>query len=132
MFKALFENISPKNFYYFSSKIIPWAFVTSIVFIGYGLYLGLFVAPSDYQQGDAFRIIYVHVPSAWLSLFAYSAVFICSIISLIWKIKVFESTSGDKQSALMHWERKILIFLHKIVHFWKQKIGSRKHGGAKS
>ena len=36
------------------------------------LYLGLFIAPEDYQQGQAFRIIYVHVPSAWLSLFAYS------------------------------------------------------------
>tara|TARA_B100000035_G_scaffold121989_1_gene103724 strand:- start:559 stop:1284 length:726 start_codon:yes stop_codon:yes gene_type:complete len=102
MFKALFENISPKNFYYFSSKIIPWAFLTSILFIGYGLYLGLFVAPSDYQQGDAFRIIYVHVPSAWLSLFAYSAVFICSIISLIWKIKVFEilTIASAKNGAL--------------------------------
>ena len=86
MFKALFENISPKKFYYFSSKIIPWAFLISLLFIVYGLYLGLFVAPADYQQGDAFRIIYVHVPSAWLSLFAYSAVFVCSIISLIWKI----------------------------------------------
>jgi len=85
MFKALFENISPKNFYYFSSKIIPWAFVTSVVFIGYGLYLGLFVAPSDYQQGDAFRIIYVHVPSAWLALMTYVIMTIYSIAALAFK-----------------------------------------------
>ena len=102
MFKTLFENISPQKFYYFSSKIIPWAFLISLLFIGYGLYLGLFVAPLDYQQGDAFRIIYVHVPSAWLSLFAYSAVFVCSIIALIWKIKVFEilTIASAKNGAL--------------------------------
>ena len=102
MFKTLFENISPQKFYYFSSKIIPWAFLISFLFIGYGLYLGLFVAPLDYQQGDAFRIIYVHVPSAWLSLFAYSAVFVCSIIALIWKIKVFEilTIASAKNGAL--------------------------------
>ena len=80
MFRKLFENISPKNFYYFSSKIIPWAFFVSVIFITYGLYLGLFIAPQDYQQGDAFRIIYVHVPSAWLSLFAYSAVFFVRLL----------------------------------------------------
>ena len=102
MLKALFENISPKKFYYFSSRIIPWAFFVSLLFISYGLYLGLFVAPSDYQQGDAFRIIYVHVPSAWLSLFAYSAVFFCSIVALIWKIKVFEilTIASAKNGAL--------------------------------
>ena len=102
MFRKLFENISPKNFYYFSSKIIPWAFFISVIFITYGLYLGLFIAPQDYQQGDAFRIIYVHVPSAWLSLFAYSAVFLCSIITLVWKIKVFEilTIASAKNGAL--------------------------------
>ena len=102
MFKKLFQNISPKNFYFFSSKIIPWAFLFSLLFISYGLYLGLFVAPSDYQQGDAFRIIYVHVPSAWLSLFAYTSVFVCSVISLIWKIKVFEilSIASAKNGAI--------------------------------
>ena len=73
MFKLLFEKISPKKFYYFATSLVPWAFLFSVIFIGYGLYLGLFRAPTDYQQGDAFRIIYVHVPSAWLSLFAYTS-----------------------------------------------------------
>tara|TARA_X000000368_G_scaffold393361_1_gene358996 strand:+ start:283 stop:1008 length:726 start_codon:yes stop_codon:yes gene_type:complete len=102
MFKKLFQNISPKNFYFFSSKIIPWAFFVTLIFISYGLYLGLFVAPPDYQQGDAFRIIYVHVPSAWLSLFAYTSLFICSVIALIWKIKVFEilSIASAKNGAI--------------------------------
>ena len=93
MFKNLFSNISPKRFYVFTSKVIPWTLTISIILIFYGLYLGLFSVPSDYQQGDAFRIIYVHVPSAWLSLFAYTSLFICSVVSLIWRIKVFEVLS---------------------------------------
>ena len=70
--------------------------------IFYGIYQGLFVVPPDYQQGEAFRIIYVHVPSAWLSLLAYSVLFVTSIISLIWKIKVFEviTISSAKIGAL--------------------------------
>ena len=102
MFKKLFNNVSPKGFYKLSSMLIPWSLVLSLIFIIYGLYLGLFIAPEDYQQGQAFRIIYVHVPSAWLSLFSYSILFFCSIISLIWKIKVFEilSISAAKIGAL--------------------------------
>ena len=102
MFKNLFSNISPKRFYVFTSKVIPWTLIISIILIFYGLYLGLFSVPSDYQQGDAFRIIYVHVPSAWLSLFAYTSLFICSVVALIWRIKVFEvlSISSAKTGAL--------------------------------
>ena len=102
MFKLLFEKISPKKFYYFATSLIPWAFILTLLFITYGLYLGLFRAPTDYQQGEAFRIIYVHVPSAWLSLFAYTSVFVCSVISIIWKIKVFEilSISSAKIGAM--------------------------------
>ena len=77
MFKLLFEKISPKKFYYFATSLIPWAFLYLHYYsLGYGLYLGLFRAPTDYQQGDAFRIIYVHVPSAWLSLFAYTLLYL--------------------------------------------------------
>mgnify|MGYP001201384418 CR=1 FL=1 len=102
MIRLLLDNISPKNFYNFSTIIIPWLLFSSLAFIIYGLYLGLFHAPSDYQQGEAFRIIYVHVPSAWLSLFAYSILFFCSIVSIIWKIKVFEvlSIATAKNGAL--------------------------------
>ena len=102
MLKKLFENISPPKFYAFSCIIIPWSFAASLLLIFYGIYQGLFVVPPDYQQGEAFRIIYVHVPSAWLSLLAYSVLFVTSIISLIWKIKVFEviTISSAKIGAL--------------------------------
>ena len=102
MIKSIFNNISPMGFYFFSTKAIPWLLLVSLALIFYGFYLGLFVAPEDYQQGDAFRIIYVHVPSAWLSLFAYSVLVFCSIISLVWRVKVFEilSISAAKIGAL--------------------------------
>ena len=90
MLKKLFSTISPEGYYKFTDAIIPWLLLLALIFISYGLYEGLFVAPSDYQQGDAFRIMYVHVPSAWISLFAYSVVFFSAIISLIWHIKVYD------------------------------------------
>ena len=84
MFKTLLSKISPEGYYKFTSLIIPWLLSLLFIFISYGLYQGLFIAPPDYQQGDAFRIMYVHVPSAWIFLFAYSVVFISAVISLIW------------------------------------------------
>tara|TARA_B100000900_G_scaffold232937_1_gene197765 strand:- start:3792 stop:4517 length:726 start_codon:yes stop_codon:yes gene_type:complete len=91
MLKQLFSTISPEGYYKFTSVIVPWFLLLALLLIIYGLYLGLFVAPSDYQQGDAFRIMYVHVPSAWISLFAYAIVFFSALISLIWHIKVYDT-----------------------------------------
>ena len=54
----------------------------------YGLYLGMFVAPTDYQQGESYRIIYIHVPAAWMSLFIYMVLAISSGIGLIWRIRL--------------------------------------------
>ncbi|MED5274671.1 MAG: heme ABC transporter permease [Pseudomonadota bacterium] len=102
MLKNIFNKISPNGFYFFVTQLIPWLLSISFILISYGIYQGLFVAPPDYQQGDAFRIMYVHVPSAWLSLFAYSVLAFCSIVSLVWRIKVFEilSISSAKIGAL--------------------------------
>jgi len=51
--------------------MIPWCAAAALGLIGVGLYIGFFVAPTDFQQGDAYRIIFVHVPAAWLSMFLY-------------------------------------------------------------
>ncbi len=55
-----------------------------------GLYGGLITAPADYQQGDSFRIIYIHVPSAWMSLFVYMVMAVNGAIVLIWRVKISE------------------------------------------
>ena len=102
MLKNIFNKISPNGFYFFTTQLTPWLLSISLILISYGIYQGLFIVPPDYQQGDAFRIMYVNVPSAWLSLFAYSVLAFCSIVSLVWRIKVFEvlSISAAKIGAL--------------------------------
>jgi len=61
----------------------------AILFI-YGLYSGLILAPIDYEQGDAYRIIFVHVPAAWMSLFIYMVMAVTGAIALIWRLKLAE------------------------------------------
>jgi len=79
---------SPRYFYQIAASIIPWFMLPAIVLMVFGTINGLFIAPPDYQQGDAYRIIYVHVPSAYISMFAYSLMAITSLIALIWRIKL--------------------------------------------
>lgn len=73
--------------------------VTCVGLLLYGVIGGLFLAPPDYQQGDSFRIIYVHVPAAFLSLAIYSVIFVNSIIFLVWHLKVADIIA--KASAAM-------------------------------
>ena len=91
MLKSLLSKISPEGYYKFTSAIIPWLLTLSLFFISFGLYQGLFVAPPDYQQGDAFRIMYVHVPSAWTSLGIFSVIAILSLGNLVFKNKYFST-----------------------------------------
>ena len=85
---------SPPHFYRLSAKMIPWFAVPGIALVVYGSYAGLFLAPVDYQQGDAFRIIYVHVPSAYLSMMTYMVMAISAGIGLIWRIKLSHAVAA--------------------------------------
>ncbi|OQW38004.1 MAG: heme ABC transporter permease [Nitrospira sp. SG-bin1] len=62
---------APQAFYPLAGRLIPWFSAVAVLLMGVGLYLGFFVAPTDFQQGDAYRIIFVHVPAAWMSMFLY-------------------------------------------------------------
>ncbi len=66
-----FKYSSPQAFHPLAGKMIPWFSAAALGLIGVGLYIGFFVAPTDFQQGDAYRIIFVHVPAAWMSMFLY-------------------------------------------------------------
>jgi heme exporter protein C len=81
---------SPKHFYTLSGRLLPWLTVPCILLMLAGLYGGLVLAPADYQQGDSFRIMYIHVPSAWMSLFIYVVMAAAGAIGLIWRIKLAE------------------------------------------
>jgi len=81
---------SPRFYYGFAGKLLPWLAVPCVVLFAVGLYLGLVVAPSDYEQGESYRIIYVHVPSAWMSMFVYVFMAVLAAIGLIWRVKLAE------------------------------------------
>jgi heme exporter protein C len=79
---------SPREFYKISRYCVPAFGLIALVCLAIGTYLGLFVAPADYQQGDSYRIIFVHVPAAWLSLFIYVVMAVAGAIGLIWRMKM--------------------------------------------
>jgi len=88
MWTFLHKFASPKHFYRIAGKLIPWLGALTVLLMVAGLYLGLFVAPPDYQQGQSYRIMFIHVPSAWMSLFVYVFMAVASAIHLIWNIKL--------------------------------------------
>jgi len=79
---------SPKNFYALAGKLIPWFWVLAIGLIGVGLYMSFFVAPTDYKQGESYRIIFIHVPAAWMSMFIYLLMAAYASIGLAWKVRL--------------------------------------------
>ena len=76
---------NPTRFMRLSAALLPWCAVAAAVLIAIGLYGALFVAPPDYQQGDAVKIMYVHVPSAWLASLVYAVMALASAVALIWR-----------------------------------------------
>lgn len=79
---------SPKWFYEISGKWLPWFVVPAALCLIVGAVWGLAFAPADYQQGDSFRIIYIHVPSALLAQSAYIMMAVCGAVFLIWRMKM--------------------------------------------
>jgi len=88
MWTWFYRLASPPYVYRLTASLTPWLLGFAALTIGYGLIDGLVFAPPDYQQGDAFRIIYVHAPSAWLSTFVYTTMAVAGAIGLIWRIKM--------------------------------------------
>ncbi|MBS0587850.1 MAG: cytochrome c biogenesis protein CcsA [Proteobacteria bacterium] len=66
-----FKYSSPASFYSLAGKMIPLFVFAAVILLVAGLYVGFFVAPTDFQQGEAYRIIFIHVPAAWMSMFLY-------------------------------------------------------------
>ncbi len=88
MWKFLYQMASPKSFHSLIRPVLPWFGMLAILFLVLGLSWGLFWAPPDYQQGDAFRIIYIHVPAAFMSIAMYAAMGFCALLLLVWRIKL--------------------------------------------
>ena len=76
---------NPTRFSRLSAKILPTLLAIAGVLIAIGLWLALVVSPADYQQGESVRIMYIHVPSAWLAMFGYTGLAVCGLFALVWK-----------------------------------------------
>jgi len=88
MWDFIHQLVSPKKFFYFSRQLTPWLSIAFILLLTYGLVGGLIFAPADLQQGDGFRIIYVHAPSAFLSLFIYGIMASAAFTGIVWRLKI--------------------------------------------
>jgi len=81
---------APVVFYPLAGKLIPWfAWATGIT-LTIGLIMGLFIAPTDYQQGESYRIMFIHVPSAWMSMLIYVVMATAGAVALAWKTRLSE------------------------------------------
>jgi len=85
---------SPPHFYRIAGQLLPWLAIPAALLLAGGIFGGLVLAPPDYQQSDAFRIIYIHAPSAWLSLMCYTVMATAAAVGLIWRIKLAHAVAA--------------------------------------
>ena len=85
---SLFKYSAPSSFYPVAGKLVPWFGVLAFLLAVAGLYLGLFVAPEDFQQGEVYRIIFIHVPSAWLAMFIYLVMAVYAVMALVYQTRL--------------------------------------------
>lgn len=85
---------SPPYAYRTAGLVRPWLFWPAVLLLLVGAYGGLVLAPEDYQQKDAFRIIYVHVPTAILSLTVYTVMAVAAAVGIIWRIKLAHAVAA--------------------------------------
>jgi len=91
----MFRLANPNRFMQWSGKILPWCAIAAVLLLGVGLYLALFVAPPDYQQGESVRIMYVHVPSAYMATMVYALMAAASAVALIWRHPVADIAARE-------------------------------------
>jgi heme exporter protein C len=80
---------SPEYFYRLSGRLLPWILMLTVLLTAVGLYGGL-TAPADYQQGHSAKIIYVHVPAAWMSLLIFVMMALFGVLAVVWRTKMAE------------------------------------------
>jgi heme exporter protein C len=83
--RSLHRFANPGRVLRLSGAVLPWLGVCGVLLTATGLLWGLFLSPADWQQGDAVRIMYIHVPAAWLASGGYLALALCSLFSIVWR-----------------------------------------------
>lgn len=79
---------APSKFEWLSSRLVPWCWLVAAISATVGLYLGLWVAPTDFQQGQSYRIIFIHVPAAWMSMVLYLAMAFWAAIGWAFRVRL--------------------------------------------
>lgn len=82
---AFIDLANPTRFLAFTDRLLPFVWAAAVIGLGVGLYMSFFVAPPDYQQGDTVRIMFIHVPSAWLAMFGYGLMAVAALGTLVWR-----------------------------------------------
>ncbi len=85
MFAVMHRFANPARFMRVATAVLPWSAAAAAILIALGLYFALLGSPPDYQQGETVRIMYVHVPAAWMALFVYAGMALASAAALIWR-----------------------------------------------
>lgn len=83
-----FKFSSPATFYPLAGRLQPWFAWGAVVLLAVGLYMSFFVAPTDYKQGEGYRIIFIHVPAAWMSMFLYLVMAFWSFLGLVFNTRL--------------------------------------------
>lgn len=76
---------NPARFNRLADAVLPWISLLTVICFAAGVYFALFDSPVDYQQGNSVRMMYVHVPAAWSSMFVYAFIGVASFVALVWK-----------------------------------------------
>lgn len=84
----IYHYASPSTFYPLAGKLIPWFTALALILTVVGLYISFFVAPTDFQQGEGYRIIFIHVPAAWMGMFIFIVMAFWSAIGLAWNTRL--------------------------------------------
>jgi heme exporter protein C len=82
---AILDLANPTRFMTIAGRALPWFWAATVLVLGTGLYLALFVAPPDYQQGETVKIMFIHVPAAWLAMFGYGLMAVSALGTLVWR-----------------------------------------------
>ena len=85
---ALFKYSSPVAFYPLAGRLIPWFATLAAIFGAAGIYMGLFSAPTDFQQGEVYRIIFIHVPASWMAMFIYLVMAMYGVMALTFNTRL--------------------------------------------
>ena len=108
-FSLLYRYAAPAEFYRLAGRLAPWFYAVALGLALYGLYLGFFVAPTDAQQGEVYRIIFIHVAAAWMAMFIYLVMAFWAGLGLAFNTRVSSmlalalAPTGALMAALALW-----------------------------